>query len=170
MLFEKVYDVDDVFGDTDYSLFKEFAEDWSLNYEDSPSGHWFLYGFKYGIIHNLDPVSSKCMGDILSYYMTGIRLDNSSRFFKVDSIIDDLDEIIYESYDFDDADELNVKKLVVDVFELFDEVFERYAYNTEQLLLRVSFPLKYKFKNVRGDSYSEKLFNLISVYESSSHF
>ena len=170
MLFEKVYDVNNIFGDTDFSLFKEFCEDWNLNYEDSPSGHWFVYGFKYGLLHNLDPVSSKCMGDVLAYYMTGIKLDNSSSFFRVDSIIDDLDEIIYESYDFDDADEVNVKKLLVDICELFSEVYDNYTYKKEQVLLRISFPLKHRFKNVRGETYSEKLFNLISHYENSRHF
>lgn len=170
MLFENVYDVSIVDKNVDFGLLKDYCDDWGLSWEDSPSGHWFAFGFYYGLTHYLDPTSSKCMGDILSYYFTGVKLDNSSKFYRLDNIIDDLDEIIYEAYDFDDSDDKIALKLLVDVYELFDEVYDKYAYNTEQVLLRISLPLKNKFKNVRGDSYSEKLFNLISLYESSNHF
>lgn len=166
LIFENEYTYETINGENIDDDLLEVAETLGLNTENSKSNKWFLFSVNYGLNNGLDLISAKSFGDVVTFFMTGVQLDNVGAYYKKEKVIDDVYDLVFEAYDLDEDKEIeNVKGLFEDIFTLYDEMYDKYTRKTEQLLIRVSVPVRHKFNMVDGDTAAEKLDNLIGCYE-----
>ncbi len=167
MIFEeKKFSIEDVLNvKVDNEQLVNLAKELGLNSELSIVNRWYLFCIKYMVDKGWDIVTAKSFAETITYLVTDVRLNTVPQYYKGQKVIDDvLWNIIHEGYMYAPKKE-DFKDIFEDVELLYTQNYDDYTYKTEQLLMKVSIPLRQEFNNVDGNTYTEKLHNLLRKYK-----
>ena len=165
MLFDKSYEINELLDENvDENELVKFAEDYDLNTSMDTTNKWYLYCVKYGVEHNLDTITAKSFADTITTLVTGLDINTVPEYYRQDKIFNTIFEILNDGYMYGPKPS-DFKDVFNDVFLEYDCSADDYSYKTEQILIKLSIPMRTKFMSVKGDTYSEKIANLLRVYD-----
>lgn len=166
MLFDKSYEIEEILDkDVDEKELIQFAEDYELNTSMDTTNKWYVYCVRYGLNRDLDIITSKSFADTVTTLVTGLRMNTVPEYYRQDKILDSfIFNYIWEVYE-DEPKVSDFPEIFEDILVEYECNADNYSYKTEQILMKLSIPLKTRFMEVKGDTYSEKISNLLNVYD-----
>ena len=166
MLFDKSYEIEEILDkDVDEKELVQFAGDYGLNNSMDTTNKWYVYCVRYGLNRDLDIITSKSFADTVTTLVTGLRMNTVPEYYRQDKILDSfIFNYIWEVYE-DEPKVSDFPEIFEDILVEYECNADNYSYKTEQILMKLSIPLKTRFMEVKGDTYSEKISNLLNVYD-----
>ncbi|WP_042708038.1 hypothetical protein [Methanobrevibacter wolinii] len=131
---------------------------------DSESNRWTAYAVYIGIEKmNLTQFESCSFGYMISLYFSGMGLScGTDTWFREDEIelklLNRYNDLLSDETLNDHERKKNLFKFICD---LYKNHIDKYAYKTETLSFRVSISTKQRFDEIEGNSFNEKLINLL---------
>ena len=134
---------------------------------DSESNRWTAYAIYVGMEKlGLTQFEACSFGYMISTFFSGMGLScGTEAWFREEeielTILDKYNDLVSdESLN----DHERKKNLFYFICDLYKNHIDKYAYKTETLSFRTSISTKWKFENVEGESFNDKLVYLIDKY------
>ena len=134
---------------------------------DSESNRWTAYAVYVGIEKmNLTQFEACSFGYMISTFFSGMGLScGTDTWFREEEIelkiLDNYNDLVRDESLNDHERKKNLFNFICD---LYQNHIDKYAYKTETLSFRTSISTKWKFENVEGESFNDKLVYLIDKY------
>ena len=161
---EENYTPKDIFGEvmSDDEL-KGFAKGYGLPYENTLNDKWHLYSLIYGLDNGFDVARANSFAHMVALFLSGMgKSCGTEMYFNEEKIEFFIIDLLNNYGEMEGKNK--IEQLFFDVFTLYKEHIEDYAYKNERLQIRCSISLLSQFHNVDGETSAKKLENLLNVY------